>query len=119
MRKIIRYIITCMLAVVFNFPAFANDYDHTIEYLTFQGYEYYGIDCTVATNVDTEEDMTLYLAIYSEDGRICEVTSKLLEQNQEGERKVYRIKVSTILDETMTVKAFVWKDNTLIPITVS
>ena len=110
MKNIIKYIIVGIFAVIFSAPAFAESYEHTIDYLMFQGYEYYGISATVETNIDTDEGMTLYVAIYNIDGRLLEVSTTPLEQNEFGERKVYRLKVSTVLDETMTVKAMILKD---------
>lgn len=95
---------------VFSTPVLASDYAHTIEHILFQGYKEDGVSITVTTNIDTEEDATLYLAVYSDEGFLLESVSKPLDQTMEDERKVHKLKISTILDETMTIKAFVWKD---------
>ena len=110
MKSIIKYIMAGVFAVVFSAPVFAKDYEHTIDYLMFQGYEHYGISATVETNTDTVVGMTLYVAIYNTDGRLLEVSTLPLDQNKFGERKVYRLKVTTVLDENMTVKAMIMKD---------
>ena len=110
MKNIIKAIIVCIFTFIFSAPAFAQNYAHTIEYLTFEGYEYYGISATVTTNIDTEDGMTLYVATYSQDGHLLEVSSTPLKQNETDERIVYRLKVSTTLDESMTVKGMIWKD---------
>ena len=110
MKSIIKHFVAGVCAIIFSAPVFAEDYEHTIDYLMFQGYEYYGISATVETNTDTVEGMTLYVAIYNTDGRLLEVSTLPLDQNEFGERKVYRLKVTTVLDENMTVKAMIMKD---------
>ena len=110
MKSIIKYIIAGIFAVVFSAPAFAQNYAHTIEHLMFECYEYYGISATVTTNIDTEGGMTLYVAIYSRDGQLLEVSSTPLKQTETDVSIVYNLKVSTTLDESMTVKGMIWKD---------
>ena len=110
MKNLIKLIIVSLCLFIFSTPVLASEYAHTIEYIMFQGYKEYGISITVTTNIDTEEDATLYFAVYSEEGVLLEAVSEPLDQTVEDERKVHRLKISTILDETMTIKAFVWQD---------
>lgn len=117
MKKLIKLIVVSLCLFVFSTPVLASDYAHTIEHILFQGYKEDGVSITVTTNIDTEEDATLYLAVYSDEGFLLESVSKPLDQTMEDERKVHKLKISTILDETMTAKAFVWKD--MMPVALS
>jgi len=110
LKNSIKLIIVSLSTFIFSTPVCAQDYEHTINYMLFQGYKEYGINVSVTTNFDTDEGATLYLAVYSDEGFLTEAVSKPLEQIFEDERHVYRLKISSVLDETMTVKAFIWKN---------
>ena len=110
MRKMISSIILYLSTMIFSVPVLAHDYENTIDHMLFSGYKEYGISVSVTTNFDTEDGAKLYLAVYNAAGVLCEVVSEPLDQKDEGESKSYRLKITSVLDNTMTVKAFIWKD---------
>lgn len=110
MRKMISSIILYLSTLIFSVPVLAHNYENTINHMLFSGYKEYGISVSVTTNFDTEDGAKLYLAVYNAAGVLCEVVSKPLDQKDEGESKSYRLKISSVLNNTMTVKAFIWKD---------
>lgn len=110
MKKLIKLIIISLSLFVFSTPVFANEFAHTINYMVFYNYAEAGISVSVTTNFDTDEGARLYLAIYSDKGFLHEVVSEPLDQILEDERHVYRMKITSVLDETMMVKAFILND---------
>jgi len=110
MKRLIKLFALFLFSFIFSGSVYAHNYENTIDHMLFGGYKENGISVSVTTNFDTEEGAKIYLAVYNNAGVLCEVVSKPLEQKDEGESKIYRLKITSVLDNTMTVKAFIWKD---------
>ena len=110
MKRLIKLFALFLFSFIFSGSVYAHNYENTIDHMLFGGYKENGISVSVTTNFDTEEGAKIYLAVYNNAGVLCEVVSKPLDQKDEGESKIYRLKITSVLDNTMTVKAFIWKD---------